>query len=68
MKNAQKITAELPKDLIKRAIQASGENLTATLRMGLELIAAKLAYQGVKNLRGKVKFSTSLADLKRDRS
>jgi hypothetical protein len=67
MKEARKITVEIPADLLKRAQDASGSGITQTVRTGLELIAASPAYARLLELRGKVDFSRKLSDLKADR-
>jgi hypothetical protein len=43
----------LPTALIEKALAASGEGLTPTLRKGLELMAAKGAYRSLLKLKGK---------------
>lgn len=63
----QKVTVQLPKDLIQEAMKGSGDNLTATIRQGLQLIAAKRVYEGLRKRRGKVKFSINLKELRKDR-
>jgi len=62
----RKITLELPEDLLRRAQQCTGEGVTATVRRGLELLAASAAYAELQKLRGKVKFSIKLKDLRND--
>jgi hypothetical protein len=62
----QKITAHLPKDLLRRAQQATGKGITETLREGLELLSAREAGRRLRALRGKVKFSVDLNALRRD--
>lgn len=62
-----KTTVMLPRDLLKRAVKASGKNVTATIRMGLEIIAAKDAYKGLRSYRGRYKPSISLEELRKDR-
>ena len=62
----QKITAHLPKDLIRRARRATGKGITETLREGLELLSAREAGRRLRALRGKVKFSVDLMALRRD--
>ena len=62
----QKITAHLPKDLIRRARRATGKGITETLREGLELLSAREAGRRLRALRGKVKFSVYLVALRRD--
>jgi hypothetical protein len=62
----QKVTVMLPRDLVVRAKRASGLGLTPAIRKGLEAIAATDAYEELRKLRGKVKFSIDLKDLRRD--
>ena len=62
----QKVTVMLPRDLVERAKQASGLGITPAIRKGLETIAATKAYEELLKLRGKVKFSIDLKDLRRD--
>lgn len=66
MRSTQKITAHLPKDLLRRAQQATGKGITGTLREGLELLSAREAGRRLRALRGKVKFSVDLVALRRD--
>jgi len=62
----QKVTVMLPRDLVARAKRVSGLGLTPAIRKGLEAIAATEAYEALRKLRGKVKFSIDLKDLRRD--
>ena len=64
---ARKVTVQLPVDLLERAQRSSGENLTATIRKGLELIAAGAAYDELRRLKGKVTFSVDWRKLRKDR-
>jgi hypothetical protein len=64
---ARKITVEVPQDLLEKARRASGAGITQTVRAGLELVAASQAYARLRQLRGKVRFARTLADLKADR-
>jgi len=63
----RKITVEVPEDLMDRALRTSGEGVTATVRRGLELVAAGRAYEGLKALRGKVRLDVDLERLREDR-
>lgn len=63
----RKITVEVPAELLKTAQEASGAGITQTIRSGLELVAASRTYARLLEMRGKVQFSRSLADLKADR-
>jgi hypothetical protein len=67
MQTARKITIEVPPDLLDKAQKATGAGITQTVRTGLQLVAASQAYAQLRQLRGKVPFSRTLADLKADR-
>jgi hypothetical protein len=62
----KKLTVEVPNDLLERAIAASGQGITSTIRRGLELVAASGAYARLRGLKGKVKFSIKLSELRED--
>jgi hypothetical protein len=64
---ARKITVEVPPELLKKAQEASGRGVTQTVRAGLELVAASRAYDRLRQMRGKVRFSRTLEELKADR-
>jgi hypothetical protein len=67
MPKARKVTIEVPPDLLEKARRASGTGITQTIRTGLELVAASQTYAQLRQLRGKVRFSRTLAELKSDR-
>jgi hypothetical protein len=67
MATARKITVEIPDELLQRAQKASGSGITQTVRTGLQLLAASQAYDNLRKLRGKVRFSRTWQDLKEDR-
>lgn len=67
METARKITVEVPEGLLERAQQALGAGITQTVRTGLTLVAASHTYAELRKLRGKVRFSRSLTELKADR-
>jgi hypothetical protein len=67
METARKITVEVPQDLLKKAQRASGTGITQTVRTGLQLVAASRTYARLRQFRGKVRFSRTLAELKSDR-
>lgn len=60
----KKTTVILPKKLLDRAVKASGKSITGTIRTGLELVAAKAAYEGLRSYRGRYKPSISLKKLR----
>jgi hypothetical protein len=67
MEAARKITVEVPADLLEKAQRASGGGITQTVRTGLQLVAASEAYARLRQLRGKVHFTRTFAELKADR-
>jgi len=66
METAKKITVQLPKNLLKKAQEATGKGITPTIRQGLELLTAGNAYDDLRKMRGKYKFSINLRDLRKD--
>jgi hypothetical protein len=67
MGTLRKITVEVPADLLEKAQQSSGSGITQTVRTGLQLVAASRTYARLRQLRGKVRFARTLAELKADR-
>jgi len=63
----RKITVEVPPELLEKAQRAIGAGITETVRTGLRLVAATQTYARLRDLRGKVRFSRSAAELKADR-
>ena len=68
MEGIRKVTINLPADLLERAQESTGEGVTETVRLGLKLVSARKTYAKLKSLRGKVKFSVNLKDLRADRT
>jgi hypothetical protein len=64
----RKVTVHVDRDLLRRAQKRTGKGVTATVRHGLELVAASEAYEQLRALRGKVAFSLDLRALREDRS
>jgi hypothetical protein len=67
METGRKITVEVPLDLLEKAQRASGTGVTQTVRAGLQLVAASRTYARLRRLRGKVRFTRTLGELKADR-
>jgi hypothetical protein len=67
MASTQKVTVEIPAELLRRARRSTGEGITATVRRGLELVAARGAYQKLRKLRGQVRLSLNVDALREDR-
>lgn len=66
MPDLKKVTLMLPVDLLARATSATGKGITPTVREGLEAMAASGAYEGLRRLRGKIKLTINVDDLRRD--
>jgi hypothetical protein len=62
----RKVTVMLPCELVERATTASKLGLTAAIRQGLEAVAATDAYEKLRQLRGKERFSITLEELRKD--
>lgn len=68
MDSARKITIEVPESLLKRAQDSSGKGITATVRQGLELVAAARTFDELRKLRGRFRLSIDLDELRKDRN
>jgi hypothetical protein len=68
VKAARKITVHVRGDLLERAQKAARAGVSETVRKGLELLAASEAYDQLLKMRGKVKFSINLSELRKDRA
>lgn len=67
MQKAKKVTVDVPEDLLRRAQKTTGQGITATIRTGLQLVAATGAYEALRRLRGPVRFSIDWRELREDR-
>ncbi len=67
MAEMRKITVDVPEDLLRRAQRSTGQGVTATIRAGLQLVAATGAYETLRKLRGRVRFSVDWRQLREDR-
>jgi hypothetical protein len=63
MGRLKKITVQVPEELLTRA-REQGEGITETIRGALELKARRQAYQQLRELRGKIKWSISLREMR----
>jgi hypothetical protein len=63
----QKVTVHVDRELLRRARERTGKGVTATIRQGLELVAASEVYDRLRALRGHVSFSIDLKKLREDR-
>jgi hypothetical protein len=60
----KKLTILVPQDLLRRAQKATRKGATPTVRKGLELLAAHDVYDGLRELRGKVKFGLTWQEMR----
>jgi hypothetical protein len=67
MGQLRKITVDVPADDLAAAQEFTGTGVTETVRAALKQFRSTLAQQKLKSLRGKVKFSLSLEELREDR-
>lgn len=56
----KRITANLPEELLAKAVQATGLGITETLVAGLELIIRKQAIEKASLLKGKIHLEQDL--------
>lgn len=63
---AKKITVFVSEELLDKATQATGQGITDTVKKGLLLVATSSVYSELRKLRGKVKFSIHLKELRED--
>jgi hypothetical protein len=63
----QKVTVHLDQDLLRRAQERTRQGVSATIRHGLELVAASDVYEKIRALRGRARFSIDLEALREDR-
>lgn len=66
MNDMRKITVEVPEQDLEKAQAFTGQGVTETVRAGLKKLASIRAQQELRKLRGKVKFSMSLEELRYD--
>jgi Arc/MetJ-type ribon-helix-helix transcriptional regulator len=67
MGEMRKITVEVPEDLLERAQAFTGEGVSETVRQALRKLDSIRAQRELMKLRGKVKFSMTLDELRYDR-
>jgi hypothetical protein len=67
MDEMRKITVEIRRKDLEKAQELTGQGVTETVRAGLRKLASMQAQQELRTLRGKVKFSMSLKELRHDR-
>ena len=63
----RKVTVHLDRDLLRRAQGRTRQGVAATIRHGLELVAASDVYEKIRALRGTVRLSIDLETLREDR-
>lgn len=59
--------AHLPVNLLHKAQSATGKGITETLKIALSQLVRAQAYEDLRKMRGKVKFSIDLKKLRKDK-
>ena len=67
MEARRKITVLVSIELLAKAQKVTRAGVSETVRKGLVLLAASEAYDQLRKLGGKVRFSVDLNELRRDR-
>jgi hypothetical protein len=67
MSELRKITVQVQEDVLEKAQAYTGEGVTQTVNAALKQLASFQAQQELLKLRGKVKFSVSYDEIKRER-
>lgn len=67
LEQTQKITAHIPVNLLHEAQAVTGKGITETLKIALSQLARANAYEDLRKMRGKVKFSIDLEELRKDK-
>ncbi len=67
MSAVRKITVEVPEKDLAAAQAFTGEGVTETVRAALRKLASMRAQRQLLELRGKVKFSMTMDEIKHDR-
>lgn len=60
----QKITVHIPVSLLNEAQAVTGKGITETLKIALSQLARAHAYEDLRKMRGKVKFSIDIEELR----
>jgi hypothetical protein len=68
MGEMRKITVQVPEDVLGDAQAFTGQGVTQTVTEGLKRLAAIRAQHELLKLRGKIKFSIDLNELREDRT
>ena len=63
----QKVTAHIPVNLLHEAQSITGKGVTETLKIALAQLARANAYDDLRKMRGKIKFSIDLKELRKDK-
>jgi hypothetical protein len=67
MGELRKITVQVPERDLQLAQELTGEGVTETVRTALKKLASIRAQHRLRDLRGTVKFSLTLEELRQDR-
>jgi len=60
MAKTQRITANIPEELLREAMEATGAGITETLTQGLRLVRRSVAHERAMALKGKLRLDVDL--------
>jgi hypothetical protein len=60
MNRTHRVTANLPEDLLREAMRATGAGITETLTQGLRLVRRSAAHERAMALKGKLRLNVDL--------
>jgi len=63
----QKITAHVPKSLLREAQESTGLGITETVKAGLKILASQKAFEDLRSMRAKVRLNIDVSELRKDR-
>jgi hypothetical protein len=63
----QKITAHIPSELLRAAQKVTNKGITETVKTSLEYLTNIKSFENIRKLKGKVKFSIDLNELRKDK-
>ena len=62
MNTVKKVTINLPVALLKSAQEVTGEGITKTLKIALELLSKRIEYDNIRSYRGRYKSKLDISD------
>ena len=60
MNKTRRVTANLPEDLLEKAMEVTGQGITETLVEGLEQLRRRRFYEKLRQLKGKIHLNVDI--------